>query len=134
MKNKKIKDPTKQKMMLRRINKGVMMKFYGLHLYLTTCPMKERKRSSAKEKKNVLRLIRIRKINELCGCELCGKELDMRNSELHHIKPISLYPELKLDPENLMLLCHECHVGLHRDVTAKAYELLSPVSSDNKTD
>lgn len=29
-----------------------------------------------------------------------------------HIKPKGLYPELRLDPFNIILLCYECHYAL----------------------
>ena len=124
-KKKKIKDPTKTKIMLMKINRGWMLKVYSFHVYLTMCSMRERKRTHGERKKNRLRLIRINKLNEIGSCELCGKELSMSTSELHHIKPVSQFPELRYDPDNMMLLCHDCHVGLHKEVQRKAYEYQS---------
>lgn len=42
-------------------------------------------------------------------CMLCGAE----NTCLHvdHVKPISKFPELKLDYNNLQVLCEECNMG-----------------------
>lgn len=31
----------------------------------------------------------------------------------HHIKPYRNYPELRLDLDNLLTLCHDCHYALH---------------------
>lgn len=28
---------------------------------------------------------------------------------VHHIKPVAKYPELRLDPDNFMALCRDCH-------------------------
>lgn len=35
-------------------------------------------------------------------CAFCGSKV---NLEVHHIKPVHLYPELELDRSNLMVLC-----------------------------
>ncbi|HNX23820.1 MAG TPA: HNH endonuclease signature motif containing protein [Spirochaetota bacterium] len=35
-------------------------------------------------------------------CALCGTAKDL---QIHHIKPFHLYPELELEPENLITLC-----------------------------
>lgn len=72
-----------------------------------------------------MRYIRLRKLHEGTGCELCGKYLTAQTSELHHIKPVSLFPELKYDPNNLVLLCHDCHTRLHHQAQKKANELLA---------
>ena len=39
-------------------------------------------------------------------CFLCGSR---KNIELHHIKPVVNYPELKYDVDNVVLLCCACH-------------------------
>jgi len=41
-------------------------------------------------------------------CAACGSS---RGLEVHHIKPFHLYPELELDPNNLITLCNKsCHL------------------------
>jgi 5-methylcytosine-specific restriction protein A len=41
-------------------------------------------------------------------CAACGKKKDL---EVHHIKPVHLFPDLELDPENLITLCaNSCHL------------------------
>lgn len=124
MRKKKFKDPTKRKIILQKINSGFMVKVWRYHIYFTTIGMRERKRNKNEKRKNRERLIRMEKLHN-CSyrCELCGCEVTKVTAELHHIKPQSLYPELKNDPGNLMALCHDCHVGLHKEVTKKAYEL-----------
>ena len=34
---------------------------------------------------------------------------EARAHNFAHIKPKGLYPELRLDPSNIMLLCYACH-------------------------
>lgn len=48
-------------------------------------------------------------------CVLCGR--DETNSELnvHHIKPFSLYPELRFEVNNGLALCKECHINVHKN-------------------
>ncbi len=44
------------------------------------------------------------------SCAACG---GIDSLEAHHMKPFHLYPELELDPNNLLALCekpsHSCH-------------------------
>jgi hypothetical protein len=41
------------------------------------------------------------------NCAACGRN---KKIEVHHIKPFYLYPELELDPNNLITLCDDpCH-------------------------
>lgn len=42
-------------------------------------------------------------------CAACGGKVDL---EVHHVKPFHLFPELELDPTNLMTLCGKknCHI------------------------
>ena len=46
-------------------------------------------------------------------CEACGTT---RGLEAHHVRPVHLFPELELDPGNLMTVCRThhfvlCHLG-----------------------
>ena len=38
-------------------------------------------------------------------CEFCGS----RKRDAHHILPAWKYPEVELEPDNLMALCKQCH-------------------------
>jgi len=44
-------------------------------------------------------------------CKKCGKEVDAKNSNLDHIKPVKHFPNVKAasTPDNLQTLCLECH-------------------------
>lgn len=121
MGKRKFKDPRDKKIEIKRLEiGGFLFRLFSFHIYFTNCPMRKRQRGPGNKQKNKLRFIRLKKLHEGKGCELCGKHLTQADSELHHIKPLSLYPQLKYEPNNLMLLCHDCHVGLHREVIKKS--------------
>lgn len=45
-------------------------------------------------------------------CVLCGRgAADGVKLHVDHIKPVSIYPELYYDPDNLQTLCNECNLG-----------------------
>jgi hypothetical protein len=52
---------------------------------------------------------------ERCGikdrsfCKCCGNRVFLH---VHHIKPFSVYSELRFDPTNASVLCSKCHLGL----------------------
>ena len=54
----------------------------------------------------------ILKTNGELVCKSCGSREHM---ELHHILPLAMGGTNKL--ENLMPLCHGCHVKIHRDMS-----------------
>lgn len=45
-------------------------------------------------------------------CEACGTTLGMN---VHHVKPFHLYPDLELDPKNLITLCRDHHFSIGHD-------------------
>lgn len=54
------------------------------------------------------RNIRKEHLSKYNKCAACGKSTDL---EVHHIKPVHKYPELELDPLNLITLCNnQCHL------------------------
>lgn len=48
--------------------------------------------------------------NKICQC--CGKKFE-NHLEVHHIMPLSRFPELVCIPENLISLCQHCHARYH---------------------
>jgi 5-methylcytosine-specific restriction protein A len=47
-------------------------------------------------------------INNNPNCAACGSD---KKQEVHHIKPVHLFPDLELDPSNLLTLCADpCHI------------------------
>lgn len=54
-------------------------------------------------------------------CEVCGSH---QNLQVHHIKPFHLFPELELDPNNLITVCmdkNECHLKIAHGGNFKSY-------------
>lgn len=43
-------------------------------------------------------------------CQRCGKFVFGRDAHVHHVIPISVDERLKLEPNNLKLLCKDCHM------------------------
>ena len=58
-------------------------------------------------------------------CESCGIGGDEKFLELHHIKPISIRPDLAKSPENVMLLCPDCHKAIHKRSSMAANLMLA---------
>lgn len=52
-------------------------------------------------------------------CAICDAEAH----EVHHIIPIAVLDELKLDNQNLILLCERCHKLAHLGVISQAHLL-----------
>lgn len=51
--------------------------------------------------------VRSKYLESNSSCICCNKKNDL---EVHHIKPVSLNPELELDEENLATVCERCHL------------------------
>ena len=69
------------------------------------------------------------------ACEACGAHGKSASLEAHHIKKYSDFPELELDPENLITLCSEGGLDCHFWVGhAGNYQCSNPnVREDAKT-
>lgn len=50
----------------------------------------------------------------MCGCYFGTEAL-----ELHHLVGVRENPGLALKTSNLVLLCHECHVKVHRKIAPR---------------
>lgn len=90
--------------------------FKSLYIYLTTSPMRIRRRRKVDMSReyrreyhaNVLNLIRKR---SGCKCEICGQGGVMLH--IHHILPYSRFPEMDNNMDNLLYICHTCHNNIH---------------------
>lgn len=45
-------------------------------------------------------------------CQLCGSEKQLH---AHHIKPFSIFPDLRFDVSNGLTLCSTCHLNTHKN-------------------
>ena len=43
-------------------------------------------------------------------CQRCGKFVFGKQAHNHHIIPVAVDPTLELEPDNIRLLCPECHI------------------------
>ena len=64
------------------------------------------------EWKRVARLVRVRD----GGCVECGA---VAGTHVHHVRSFADYPDLRLDPDNLVTLCREHHHDAHRKEVVK---------------
>jgi hypothetical protein len=46
-------------------------------------------------------------------CQHCGQPFDYDAMELHHVLPLSRFPELGQSIRNGIVLCHNCHKEVH---------------------
>lgn len=53
-------------------------------------------------------------------CQRCGRFTHGRDAHRHHIIPVAEAPELKLDPNNVELLCNKCHVIVENEMRQKS--------------
>jgi 5-methylcytosine-specific restriction protein A len=73
------------------------------------------------------------------SCAACGRD---KKLEVHHIKPVHLFPELELDPSNLLTLCADpCHIvfghfmdfkSWNKDVVIDTNEYLQKIKNKPK--
>lgn len=54
-------------------------------------------------------------------CQRCGKFVFGRRAHHHHIVPIQVDPSRKLDPDNVELLCDECHPIVEQETMEKYF-------------
>ena len=90
-------------------------KLFGVYFYVSRVRLKRRReteRTSVRKQMKRLRWVLYREQDGCCG--LCGKQFGMDVMEIHHKEPVSVRPELMLKKSNLVLLCPNCHRGVHR--------------------
>ena len=94
-------------------------RLFGINIYISNVRLKKRPirdllrndfvKDHLKEKKQKLYTIQEGK------CPHCGQVFEIEKMELHHILPLSRFPQFGQAIKNMILLCHHCHVELHRN-------------------
>lgn len=92
-------------------------RLFGLYFYVSSIRMK-RRRTIDEKMRNHHKELRKKKLllyKEQDGCcSNCGRHFGSEALEIHHLVGISENPGLALATSNMVLLCHECHVKVHR--------------------
>lgn len=68
---------------------------------------------------------------ENATCQLCGKrQNDDREHafHIHHVYTFAEYPRLRTNPDNLVLLCRDCHLYVHSKKNADLKFMLKPMA------
>ena len=91
--------------------------FFGIYVYVSSHRLKRRGRREDYYRKHRKRLLRLkrrvyRKSGGVCG--VCGCRFSIDALEVHHIIPLRDRPDLLLCRENVALLCHACHLRVHK--------------------
>lgn len=93
-------------------------RLFGLYFYVSSVRMK-RRRSVDERMRNHRKALQKKKLllyKQQCGrCEMCGRHFGTESLEIHHLIGVKENPGLALSTKNMVLLCHECHVSVHRD-------------------
>jgi 5-methylcytosine-specific restriction enzyme A len=54
-------------------------------------------------------------------CQRCGKFVFGKQAHAHHVVPVQIKPSLKLDADNIMLLCNKCHPIVEEETMEKYF-------------
>lgn len=54
-------------------------------------------------------------------CQVCGRQ---DNLDVHHVKPVHVFPQLELEPSNLLTLCEPHHLLFGHLVNWKSWNPL----------
>ena len=94
-------------------------RLFGLYFYVSSIRMK-RRRTIDEKMRNHQKTLRKKKLllykTQGGRCEVCGKHFGTECLEIHHLVGVSENPGLALAMSNMVLLCHECHVNVHRKI------------------
>ena len=92
-------------------------RLFGLYLYISNVRMKKRPKRDLLYTGHVEKhLIENKhKLYERQGgcCPHCGQPFEYEQLELHHVLPLSRFPELGQSIRNGIMLCHRCHKEVH---------------------
>lgn len=104
----------------------IQVSLFGLVIAISNTPIKFQSRRTVNNLDERNQRVKLKLLMERgCRCELCGADLVNKKAEMHHIKPVSFCPELRHEPSNLMILCHDCHNGIHQKANERANMILA---------
>ncbi|MEK7991807.1 MAG: FAD-dependent thymidylate synthase [Thiotrichaceae bacterium] len=63
-------------------------------------------------------------------CQVCGEKKS--NLHAHHVKSVAEYPELARDFDNLVTVCKDCHIDIHRNNEMARSDKGTPLASQYK--
>ena len=92
-------------------------KLFGLYFYVSSIRMRPRRNIDEKMRnhRKILKGMRPGLYKDQGGCcPICGRHFDEYAMELHHKIGVTENPHLALNRKNLVLLCHNCHVEIHK--------------------
>ena len=100
-----------------RKNWSRKFRLFGLYFYISTCRMKKRPKRDILYTNNIQdRCVRNKHTlyeRQEGKCPYCGRSFEYERMELHHILPLSRFPELGTSIRNGIMLCHDCHKEIH---------------------
>ena len=93
------------------------VRLFGINIYFSNVRLKRRPRRDLCTSSMQVQILQKNKdkLYERQGgkCDACGISLPKEQLELHHILPVSRFPELKLSIRNGVMLCRHCHNEIH---------------------
>ena len=96
----------------------LQVNFFNLYITFSNTPVRFKSRQDAFIKQNERQKLKLMLLAQRGNkCESCGLGGNEKSLELHHIKPIVVRPDLAKSLDNIMLLCNECHKGIHKELS-----------------
>ena len=104
------------------------LKIGSWRLYFANCRLKKMNPSNAARRSgNVSTAITAYKNRHyrLNGgvCDVCGKKVHRDEIQLHHVLPMAEFPQYATNPDNLEMVCDECHHAIHLNPYANLHHM-----------
>lgn len=100
--------------------KKFKFKLFGWYIYFSRKRLKNRCPQLKVVNHNVLaeRMKQVKNVryksNGGC-CEVCGKHMEMKQMQMHHVLPHNEFPMYVRKEWNLMMVCRRCHYMIHHN-------------------